>query len=273
MSRHRRNVPTSFYHKFSLDAAQFANKYAQGKLLSVLEGGYSDRALSSGTLAMMIGLTEAARLGQLTVKSEVNVEAGVVEEKVMNWWEEKHLIQIEKACKSKKGGKLTGTPTTASYSSILSGSSTSSLSIGSALEQQLLKRSESWLAKTVEIFSIIEGSEISLDLSKEKKDKESLILSGKPMTLRERRPRGGDDITPVPSPLKSTNTKGIRATSKIIIPELLIPSEGIKVVESKLEVLVKEERTQESINIATGIVEEVFIVKPKIKFTFKEAGI
>lgn len=57
MSRHNRKVPTTFYHRFTSDACALADKYARGRLVSVLEGGYSDRALISGTMAHVLGLT------------------------------------------------------------------------------------------------------------------------------------------------------------------------------------------------------------------------
>lgn len=234
MSRHRRNVPTSFYHRFALDAVRFANTHSKGKILSVLEGGYSDRALASGTLAMLTGLTEGPRIDDLEVIGESK------EQKI--WWEEKSLIQIEKACKSKKGGKLTGT---ASYSSILSGTSASNISPGLNLEQQ---QQESWLAKTVEIFSIIEGTEIGETITI-KKD-----LLAKPMQLRERKPRGLNDITPVPSPIRAS--KVIRATTKIIVPEL--------------EIVKFDEVTQ----IDDGKSDLIPSIPTKlVKFTFKAAGV
>jgi histone deacetylase HOS3 len=58
MSRHGRKVPAAFYHAFARDARAFADKHARGRLLSVLEGGYSDRALTSGALAHVAGLAE-----------------------------------------------------------------------------------------------------------------------------------------------------------------------------------------------------------------------
>ena len=58
MSRHGRKVPTSFYHRFALVARRFADKYSQGRLISVLEGGYSDRALTSGAMAHVVGLSQ-----------------------------------------------------------------------------------------------------------------------------------------------------------------------------------------------------------------------
>ena len=62
MSRHSRRVPTSFYHQFAVDARAFAEEHASGKLVSVLEGGYSDRALISGGMAHLTGLVDNASL-------------------------------------------------------------------------------------------------------------------------------------------------------------------------------------------------------------------
>ncbi|KAI0769127.1 Arginase/deacetylase [Trametes elegans] len=62
MSRHQRKVPTSFYHRFAQDARTFAEQYAQGRLISLLEGGYSDRALTSGAMAHLSGLVGGGNL-------------------------------------------------------------------------------------------------------------------------------------------------------------------------------------------------------------------
>lgn len=58
MSRHGRRVPTSFYYRFAQDVGKFAEKYAKGRVVSVLEGGYSQRALSSGAFAHLVGLVD-----------------------------------------------------------------------------------------------------------------------------------------------------------------------------------------------------------------------
>ncbi|KAL9711404.1 histone deacetylase [Leucoagaricus gongylophorus] len=86
MSRHNRKVPTSFYHRFTRDARVFANKYASGKLISVLEGGYSDLALASGSMAHVCGLVGS---------DEVDEE----------WWNLQNLTQLEKATKKRRGGR------------------------------------------------------------------------------------------------------------------------------------------------------------------------
>jgi histone deacetylase HOS3 len=77
MSRHGRRVPTSFYHKFTKDVTEFAAKYARSRVVSVLEGGYSARALTSGAFAHLIGL------------------AGIPSEKVTEeWWSVENLIKV-----------------------------------------------------------------------------------------------------------------------------------------------------------------------------------
>jgi histone deacetylase HOS3 len=58
MSRHNRKVPTSFYYRFAQDVCAFSDKYARGRIVSVLEGGYSDRALISGAMAHLSGLAD-----------------------------------------------------------------------------------------------------------------------------------------------------------------------------------------------------------------------
>ncbi|KAL4081007.1 arginase deacetylase [Scleroderma citrinum] len=88
MSRHNRKVPTSFYHRFTRDTCALADQYARGRLVSVLEGGYSDRALISGAMAHLCGL----------------VDLGMAEGNWVNeeWWEVEKLIKLEKATKTRK---------------------------------------------------------------------------------------------------------------------------------------------------------------------------
>ncbi|KAI0667672.1 Arginase/deacetylase [Trametes maxima] len=88
MSRHQRKVPASFYYRFAQDARAFAEKYASGRLISVLEGGYSDRALTSGAMAHLTGLVDTGSSG--------------VDEK---WWGLENLITLEAATKKRRGGR------------------------------------------------------------------------------------------------------------------------------------------------------------------------
>jgi acetoin utilization deacetylase AcuC-like enzyme len=85
MQRHGYNLPTHFYQRFASDAISLADRYASGKILSVLEGGYADRAITSGSFAYMVGLS------------------GVTEESVNHksreWWSVPRLTMLEKCAK------------------------------------------------------------------------------------------------------------------------------------------------------------------------------
>ena len=70
MQRHKVNVPTDFYAKLTSDVVRLAEEEglgADGRIISVLEGGYSDRALCSGVLSHLSGL---AGTDPLTVDRE-----------------------------------------------------------------------------------------------------------------------------------------------------------------------------------------------------------
>lgn len=60
MQRHQVNVPTDFYARFTRDVVRLSEEEdlgVDGRVISVLEGGYSDRALMSGVLSHLGGLT------------------------------------------------------------------------------------------------------------------------------------------------------------------------------------------------------------------------
>ncbi|KAK7462250.1 histone deacetylase [Stygiomarasmius scandens] len=97
MSRHGRKVPTSFYHRFTRDAVAFAERYARGKVISVLEGGYSDRALISGSMAHLVGLTSF-----LTTSTQ--------SDDVERWWNVDELTKIEAVMKKKRRGGRVSLP-------------------------------------------------------------------------------------------------------------------------------------------------------------------
>ncbi|KAI0097425.1 Arginase/deacetylase [Hypoxylon sp. NC0597] len=59
MQRHKVNVPTEFYARITRDVVKMASEEGlgvDGRVISVLEGGYSDRALYSGVLSHLSGL-------------------------------------------------------------------------------------------------------------------------------------------------------------------------------------------------------------------------
>jgi histone deacetylase HOS3 len=81
MSRHNRKVPTSFFYRFTQDVCAFANKWANGRIVSVLEGGYSDKALLSGAMAHLAGLVD----GGTTVAKDNSKET---------WWSSENIQMV-----------------------------------------------------------------------------------------------------------------------------------------------------------------------------------
>ncbi|EPE37077.1 Arginase/deacetylase [Glarea lozoyensis ATCC 20868] len=73
MQRHKVNVPTEFYARLTRDVVKIAAEEGtsvDGRVISVLEGGYSDRALYSGVLSHVSGLAGGA---PMLVKKEPEV--------------------------------------------------------------------------------------------------------------------------------------------------------------------------------------------------------
>lgn len=89
MSRHGRRVPVSFYHRFTRDTCSLADQYARSRLISVLEGGYSDKALISGAMAHVCGLME--------------LEGGERDWVDEEWWNMENISKLEKFTKTRKG--------------------------------------------------------------------------------------------------------------------------------------------------------------------------
>ncbi|KLT44843.1 Arginase/deacetylase [Cutaneotrichosporon oleaginosum] len=90
MQRHDRRVPASFYTRYTRDIAAFADAHTDGKVISVLEGGYSDRALTSAALGHAVGL-----MGR---------------EGLPEWCSVDELVLLERAVKKRRKGKLCSLP-------------------------------------------------------------------------------------------------------------------------------------------------------------------
>ncbi|THG97089.1 hypothetical protein EW026_g4841 [Hermanssonia centrifuga] len=88
MSRHGSKVPTTFYHRFTRDACKFADRFSNGRIVSVMEGGYSDRALTSGAMAHVCGLVDSDG-------GKFNVDP--------DWWSFENLLMLEKYTQKRKG--------------------------------------------------------------------------------------------------------------------------------------------------------------------------
>ncbi|KAJ6780925.1 hypothetical protein PWT90_06833 [Aphanocladium album] len=140
MQRHQVNVPTEFYARLSQDVVRIANEeglYVDGRVISVLEGGYSDRALFSGVFSHLSGLvsdqssqaTESARglgyeMGQkLGTIAEPEPEAMDIPGPTgpslhkydAGWWASQHLDSLESLISNPQSPPRkprTGTPPT-----------------------------------------------------------------------------------------------------------------------------------------------------------------
>lgn len=121
MQRHQVNVPTEFYARFTRDVVTLSEEEGlgvEGRVISVLEGGYSDRALMSGVLSHLSGLSTSVSssrpsslsngLGQemgheldklATIgkfpRSSVDSRKGNIEAFDPAWWSLPHLEEIE----------------------------------------------------------------------------------------------------------------------------------------------------------------------------------
>ena len=63
MQRHKVNVPTEFYARLTRDVVKLAAEEGtgvEGRVISVLEGGYSDRALCTGVLSHLSGMVSGS---------------------------------------------------------------------------------------------------------------------------------------------------------------------------------------------------------------------
>lgn len=103
MQRHQVNVPTDFYARLTADIVKLSNEVGlgvDGRIISVLEGGYSDRALTSGVLSHLCGLSASPDVGTATdilpiigsLRLDNNERPPITNMYDSSWW---HLDQLE----------------------------------------------------------------------------------------------------------------------------------------------------------------------------------
>ena len=121
MQRHQLNVPTDFYARFTRDVVRIAEEQGlgvDGRVISVLEGGYSDRALMSGVLSHLTGLAATSkptvevkannglghemgrRLGKLDINGDDSQKSPVAQRTFnetfeSGWWALPRLEEVE----------------------------------------------------------------------------------------------------------------------------------------------------------------------------------
>lgn len=94
LQRHGKSLPVDFYHRFTVDACALAADVSGGKLISVLEGGYSDRALTSASLAHCAALATASSSSSSSLSS-----ASAPPSTPKEWWDADALLALEKLSK------------------------------------------------------------------------------------------------------------------------------------------------------------------------------
>ncbi|KAK5081542.1 histone deacetylase [Lithohypha guttulata] len=96
MQRHAVNVPTDFYAKITADVVELSQRPdlgVDGRVISVLEGGYSDRALTSGVLSHLCGLTSKSNLNVSVIRHETNELEAFAHDPA--WWHPDQLEALE----------------------------------------------------------------------------------------------------------------------------------------------------------------------------------
>lgn len=105
MQRHKVSVPTEFYARITKDVVKLAQEIegCEGRVISVLEGGYSDRALCSGVLSHLSGLCampvtpQSNGVGQLMdLSAQMNglsINSSVTYDEI--WWSADNLTALE----------------------------------------------------------------------------------------------------------------------------------------------------------------------------------
>ena len=122
MQRHEVNVPTDFYARVTRDIVEMSKEPGlgvDGRVISVLEGGYSDRALASGALSHMCGLTSSTRESERTSVDELANISSQVTSSTTNqsasvngstraispyqsaWWKKERLDELENVASPK----------------------------------------------------------------------------------------------------------------------------------------------------------------------------
>lgn len=111
MQRHNVNVPTEFYARFTSDIVKLAHEEdlgVDGRVISVLEGGYSDRALTSGVLSHICGFAgggpvhnteSAASVGENKLQTINRWISGSINASdssyAPHWWALQNLEELE----------------------------------------------------------------------------------------------------------------------------------------------------------------------------------
>ncbi|GAA5951055.1 hypothetical protein JCM3765_004668 [Sporobolomyces pararoseus] len=180
MSRHSLNVPDKFFKKFAFEISKVAKKVSNGKVLFVLEGGYSDKALSSGSFSVLEGLLLAGSSSSSDNNSEEEEKEKKVKVKVEEEDEEEDLKDLERilqVCGLDNNNTLGGKK-----------------KIGKGGGGSLRENDKEWIKRTKEIFDYLQLQQLRGDNDGEDDDQDQIPTStatdrGGRRQLRERKIR------------------------------------------------------------------------------------
>ncbi|KAK0370457.1 histone deacetylase [Colletotrichum limetticola] len=156
MQRHNVNVPTEFYARIAQDVVKLAAEEGlgvDGRVISVLEGGYSDRALYSGIFSHLSGLSgnqtpkEPTR-GRCSLGDEMagQIAAAITGEPSLHpykpsWWSSSELDELEVAM-----GNRPASPKMIRHSTPPTYSTPTQASIGKSIDPARMRRMASGLS-------------------------------------------------------------------------------------------------------------------------------
>lgn len=102
MQRHTVNVPTDFYAQFTSDIVKIAEEEGlgvDGRVISILEGGYSDRALTTGVTSHLCGLCGGEDITGRQSDTTGDTADGQVSQNAYDhqWWSPSNINELEAA--------------------------------------------------------------------------------------------------------------------------------------------------------------------------------
>lgn len=102
MQRHTVNVPTDFYAQFTSDIVKLAEEEGlgvEGRVISILEGGYSDRALTTGVTSHLCGLCGGDNITGRQSEFTADTDASQATQNGYDtqWWSPANINELEAA--------------------------------------------------------------------------------------------------------------------------------------------------------------------------------
>jgi len=239
MQRHKVNVPTDFFAKFTADAVLLADELCEGRVVSVLEGGYSDRALTSGVFAHISGLSCVApdQVGFVPSSIALAPFASYAERQVIwdrGWWNLERLQELErltakvpKKAEPKKTSYMDATAASVARISDTPRRVSSSSGFGSSNASPAPPPPKPWEVQAYQLskyFIPTFDETVAIPaVTKAKPQRHSFPAEPKEltMTLRERKPRAAAPVengrrTTVTGPLLNSSSRNVsRAPSRV----------------------------------------------------------